>query len=96
VASPEDQGVKKVFAARTVSEHRDPAGMLGIAMVQPHTISEDRTGCLLDLDFFTEQPADFDRAACMDWMRRGHDVVYQAFRSWVRPDIYERFEPRRG
>jgi uncharacterized protein (TIGR04255 family) len=68
-------------------------GVLGLAAANPHQFPDGRKGCLLDLDFFVENPTFLAAEDCLPWARRAHDVIYQAFRSSLTPTMYKQLGP---
>lgn len=67
--------------------------MLALASANPHRLTDGRTGCLLDLDFFVERPTFLAIEDCLPWARQAHDVIYEAFRSVLTPEMYKQFGP---
>jgi uncharacterized protein (TIGR04255 family) len=68
-------------------------GVLGLAISNPHQLADERRGCLLDLDFFVENPPFLAVEECLPWARQAHDVIYQVFRSVLTDQMYKQLEP---
>ncbi len=68
-------------------------GVLGVAAANPHQFPDGRRGCLLDFDFFIENPTFRAADDCLPWAKRAHDVVYDAFRSILTPEMYKQLGP---
>jgi uncharacterized protein (TIGR04255 family) len=81
------------IAYRGVFSFPKDNGVLGLAVANPHQLPDGRRGCLLDLDFFVENPTFRAVDDCLPWAKRGHDVVYDAFRSILTPEMYNQLGP---
>jgi uncharacterized protein (TIGR04255 family) len=84
---------KDSLAFRGVFKFPEENGMLGVVAANPHRLADGRKGCLLDFDFFLENPTFLAMEDCLPWASRAHDVIYQAFRSSLAPAMYDQFEP---
>lgn len=58
-------------------------GTLGLAAAFPSQTSGGELGALLDLDFYWDQPKDFDLDRFPEWLNKAHQVIYSAFTSSV-------------
>lgn len=83
----------ETLAYRSTFRFPGENGVLGLAIANPHRLPDGRTGCLLDFDFFVENPTFLAVDDCLPWARRAHDVVYQAFRSILSPAMYQQLGP---
>ena len=81
------------LACRGIFKVPEANGVLGLAVANPHRFPDGRTGCLLDFDFFIENPTFLAIEDCLPWARRAHDVIYQAFRSSLTPAMYQQLGP---
>jgi uncharacterized protein (TIGR04255 family) len=79
---------KKSFAIRAVFPFADAHGELAIAAARPHALSDGRSGCLLDFDFFSLNPGEMTVQQIGSWANEGHHVIYQAFRSLLGASTY--------
>lgn len=84
---------QKTIAAKGTFEYPAERGTLGLAFALPHQMPDGRKGCLLDLDFFTQDAQSFAAPDCLPWVKKGHDVIYQAFRSSLTATMYRELEP---
>lgn len=64
-------------------------GTLGFALANPHELADGSTGCLLDYDFYVGEPSFENLDDCLPWIRAGHDIIYQAFRSTISEALHE-------
>jgi uncharacterized protein (TIGR04255 family) len=81
------------IALRGTFPHPKENGVLGLAIANPHQLGDGRTGCILDFDFFVENPPFLAVEDSLPWAARAHDVIYQAFRSSMTPEMYKQLEP---
>ena len=81
------------IAIRSIFEFPKENGVLGLAVANPHQLTDGRRGCLLDLDFFVENPTFLAIDDCLPWAQQAHDVIYDAFRSVLRPEMYKQLGP---
>ncbi len=83
-------------AMRGVFRFPKENGVLGLAGAHPHRLADGRTGCLLDLDFFIEDPPFLAPEDCLSWASVAHDLIYQVFRSSLTTEMYEQLGPIRS
>lgn len=81
------------LALRGVFKFPKENGVLALAAANPHQFPDGRKGCLLDFDFFVENPTFLAAEDCLPWALRAHDVIYQAFRSSLTPAMYKQLGP---
>jgi uncharacterized protein (TIGR04255 family) len=81
------------IALRSAFEFPKENGVLGLAVANPHQLTDGRRGCLLDLDFFVENPTFLAVDDCLPWARQAHDVIYDAFRSVLSTEMYKQLGP---
>jgi uncharacterized protein (TIGR04255 family) len=84
------EGAKaNLLTARAVFHYRQPDGMLGVVVSSPEDI-----GIRLDLDFWLEPGKPMELAGVLQWFDAAHERVYEAFKSMVKPAVYERWKER--
>lgn len=81
------------LALRSLFEFPKQNGTLALAVANPHQLPDGRRGCLLDLDFFVETPTFLAIDDCLPWAKQAHDVIYDAFRSVLTPEMYKQLGP---
>jgi uncharacterized protein (TIGR04255 family) len=81
------------LAVRGVFNYPKENGVLGVAAASPHRLADGRKGCLLDFEFFLENPRFLAKEDCLPWANCAHDIIYQAFRSSLSPAMYAQLEP---
>jgi uncharacterized protein (TIGR04255 family) len=80
-------------ALRSLFEFPKQNGKLALAVSNPHELPDGRRGCLLDLDFFVENPTFLAIDDCLPWAKQAHDVIYDAFRSVLTAEMYKQLGP---
>ncbi len=65
-------------------------GTLGLAVSFPSRVGQGEPGALLDLDFFLNDPPDFQLDQFPDWLDGAHSTIYEAFTSTVLDRIMSR------
>lgn len=85
--------VQDGLAVRGVFNFPKDNGVLGVAAANHYQLADGRNGCLLDFDFFLENPTFLAKEDCLPWASRAHDVIYQVFRSSLTPAMYRQLEP---
>lgn len=80
----------RTAVSRTTHEFPAERGALGVVMSVPHVLNDGKRGALLDLEFQLHDPPFSATPDVLDWVRDGHDVIYDAFRSLVLPSVYRK------
>lgn len=94
LSTPDDVLPKpKASATRLIYSFPEHRGSLAVATSTMHQLADGKTGQLLDLDFFFDNPNILGVDECVAWAKTAHDVIYQAFRSLITPELYAQLGP---
>lgn len=81
----------KSLNMRGLFDFPEERGTLGFAVARPHVLADGRNGCLLDYDFFNNEP-DLKIEEFLPWVKAGHDLIYQLFRSSLSSELHDRLK----